>query len=390
MIVPDPQQAPQATLRRHGTLTVEFAYRLEFTHGAFEPGNPLLADTLVASGPGPAAAVVFADQGVLDRRPNLPHEVRHYLDQQPRRIAMCGEVWAVPGGEQAKNDRVVVDTILACIDRAHLCRQSYVICIGGGAVQDVVGFAAATAHRGIRLIRLPTSTLSQTDSGVGVKNGINAFSKKNYLGTFSVPWAVINDVGFLATLSDRDWRCGFSEVVKVALMKDAELFEQTAAAATRLAGRDWGSALPIIQRSCELHYEHIADGGDPFERTTARPLDFGHWAAHRLEQLSHFDLRHGEAVAIGVALDVVYSALSGFLDWDSAERIMRCLERLGFAVYDDHMADREALWTGIAEFREHLGGRLHISMLRGIGQGFEVHEIDRERMGQAVDYLARR
>src|SRR5690606_10496158 len=111
--------------------------------------------------------------------------------------------------------------------------------------------AAAIAHRGVRLVRMPTTTLAQADSGVGAKNGINGFGKKNFLGAFAVPWAVINDQAFLATVSDRDWRCGFIEAAKVALVKDAALFEELEVAATAIRRRDLAVAVPILERSAQ-------------------------------------------------------------------------------------------------------------------------------------------
>jgi 3-dehydroquinate synthase len=178
--------------------------------------------------------------------------------------------------------------MLQAMNAADLDRRSYVVAVGGGAVLDAVGFAAATAHRGIRLVRLPTSTLGQGDSGVGVKNGVNLFRKKNWLGTFAVPWAVINDARMLHSLSDRDFVCGFSESVKVAMLKDAAMFDQLCEVAERIRRRDMQAAWPMLRRSALLHLDHITRGGDPFEMQLARPLDFGHWSAHRLESMTDF------------------------------------------------------------------------------------------------------
>src|SRR5207342_1375288 len=170
-----------------------------------------------------------------------------------------------PGGEKVKNLPRYVKEILRAINDGGLCRHSYVVAVGGGAVLDVAGYAAATAHRGVRLIRVPTTVLSQDDSGVGVKNGINAFGKKNYLGTFAAPFAVINDADFLTTLSDRDWRSGISEAIKAALIRDAGLFDFIEQHAVRLKQRDMGVMKDVVSRSAALHYAHIATGGDPFE-----------------------------------------------------------------------------------------------------------------------------
>jgi 3-dehydroquinate synthase len=259
-----------------------------------------------------------------------------------------------------------------------------VLVIGGGAVLDAVGFAAATAHRGVRLIRFPTTTLAQADGGLGVKNGINVFGKKNFLGTFCTPWAVINDARFLTTLSDRDHRCGFSEAVKVALIKDASLFADLCADATSLAAREEEPTRRTVRRAADLHLRHIVEGGDPFELTVSRPLDYGHWSAHKLEQITRFELRHGEAVAIGVALDTLCSVGRGWLAPSSAGRVLSCLADLGFELDHEALSDTSSLLGGLEEFREHLGGRLTITLLREIGQPVDVHDMDATGVEAAV------
>ncbi|MHC5024146.1 MAG: 3-dehydroquinate synthase, partial [Planctomycetota bacterium] len=243
--------------------------------------------------------------------------------------------------------------------------------------------------RGVRLVRLPTTTLAQGDAGIGVKNGINAFGKKNFLGSFAVPWAVLNDARFLVTLPDRVWRGGLSEAVKVALLKDAALLDRLTNLAPALRRRD-AAALDSVLRPCaQLHIEHIVQGGDPFETRTARPLDFGHWSAHRLESLTGFELLHGEAVAMGIALDVVYSAVAGRLDWSDARRVLHCFQALGFSLYHEAMSDTGALLDGLEEFREHLGGRLTVTLLEGIGRPVDVHAMDVAAVRESVAFLAR-
>lgn len=250
---------------------------------------------------------------------------------------------------------------------------------------DMVGFAAAIAHRGIRHIRIPTTVLSQNDSGVGVKNGINAYGKKNFLGTFSPPAAVINDLAFLETLDDRDWRSGISEAIKVALIKDKGFFQWIVENAPALAERDMDAMSYLIVRCAEMHMEHIA-GKDPFETGSSRPLDFGHWAAHKLEHLTDYRVRHGEAVAIGIALDSTYSYLKGLLTADELERIIQVIRDLGFELYVPELSG-EVLLQGLQEFREHLGGRLTIMLLEKIGRGVEVHAMDTELIQEAAARL---
>jgi 3-dehydroquinate synthase len=247
------------------------------------------------------------------------------------------------------------------------------------------------AHRGIRLIRFPTTVLSQDDSAVGVKNGINAFGQKNYLGTFTPPFAVVNDSTFLTTLSDRDWNGGLAEAIKAALIKDHTFFAFIEERAHDLVARDMTAMEEVIRRSAALHLNHIATAGDPFEMGSSRPLDFGHWSAHKLERLTNPALRHGEAVAIGIALDTTYSHLSGFLAESDWKRVIALLRTLRLAVYAPELhhrvGDQPAILRGLDEFREHLGGRLTIMLLRAIGVPFDAHEIDKGVMLGSVEVL---
>jgi 3-dehydroquinate synthase len=314
--------------------------------------------------------------------------IRAFAQAHRDRLTMSGNIQICPGGEAVKNDIHIIERMLKCLNAADLDRRSYVIVIGGGAVLDAVGFAAAIAHRGIRLIRLPTTTLAQADSGVGVKNSINLFEKKNWIGTFAVPWGVINDEALLASLPDRDFRCGFSEAVKVSLLKDPEEFVRIEAWAERIRDRDMSAARPVIRRSAELHLEHITLGGDPFEALEARPLDFGHWSAHKLEPMTKFELRHGEAVAIGVAVDTVYSSLVHGLPAEDADRVLRCLVNLGAPLSHPALRDTKQLFQGLEEFRQHLGGRLTLTMLRRIGEKLDVHDVDQPKMLQAIAHVA--
>ncbi len=333
-------------------------------------------------------ALVVVDDGLVQHHPDLLNEIRTYVGSLPN-LRLVDELLVVNGGEKAKNDHAVVNSVLAAVERHGVDRHSYVIGIGGGAVLDAVGYAATIAHRGIRHIRIPTTVLSQNDSGVGVKNGINYVGKKNFIGTFSPPFAVFNDLSFLNTLSDREWRAGISEAVKVALIKDADFFEWIDQHAVDLFHRDEDAMAYLIYRCAELHLQHIA-GGDPFEFGSSRPLDFGHWSAHKLEQLSGFSVMHGEAVAIGIALDSNYSHLMGHLSATDAHRIVRLLRKLGLPVFHpllDIEGTDHPLLIGLDEFREHLGGKLTIMLLQGIGKGMEVNEMDADRVLAAAAML---
>jgi 3-dehydroquinate synthase len=379
-----------------GTVSVRYAHRIYFTRAVFSSENRVLADLLApVEKQRPTRALVVIDEGVAKSFPFLPDNIVAYFSSQSSTTRLVGPPVRVPGGEAVKNGRGLVDQLHHLIDQHGICRHSYLLTIGGGALLDAAGFAAATAHRGIRHIRFPTTTLSQADGGIGVKNGINAFGKKNFIGTFSPPFAVINDSVFLSTLPPAEKRAGLIEAVKVALIRDAAFFDQIEQLADALAREETGAMEQIIFRCAQLHFQHIAESGDPFEFGSARPLDFGHWSAHKLEQLSGFALSHGAAVALGVALDSLYSYKVGLLSRESLERILSLTSRLGFSVSDPLMQrqDTNGNWTvlqGLEEFREHLGGELTITLLQEIGRGIEVHEMDSQLIRESILDLAQR
>lgn len=371
-----------------GDVQVHFHYDVHFTTDLFAEANPTFRDVVLGrDGEGnrrPVRVMFVIEQEVEQSRPLRPAIERYF--RRHSSLALAGAPLIVPGGERAKNDPSLVETIRRAVNDRNVDRHSYIAVVGGGALLDVAGFAAATAHRGIRLLRIPTTTLSQNDSGVGVKNGINAFGKKNFTGTFAPAWAVVNDLRFLETLPDREWRAGIAEAVKVALIKDANFFESIEEMVPALAARDLEAMGRLIHRCAELHVRHICTSGDAFEMGSSRPLDFGHWSAHKLEQLTNYRLRHGEAVAIGLALDVTYSLLQGWISEDECRRVIDVLAGVGFALYDP-MLESPEVFQGLREFREHLGGELTIQMLRAIGEGFNVHEIDEDTMRRGVESL---
>jgi 3-dehydroquinate synthase len=363
---------------------VPFVHRVRFTHDVFGRDVAALIDLLEAADGQPARVQFWVDAHVAEAQPDLQQRIYALSRKHHDRISLAGNVQVVPGGEEVKNDIHILERMLKVFHAHDLDRRSYVVVIGGGAVLDAVGFATAIAHRGLRLVRLPTTTLAQADSAIGVKNAVNAFAKKNWIGTFAVPWAVINDAGLLATLPDRDFRCGFVETVKVSLLKDPVLFAELCELAPRIRNREMDVCLNVIRRSAEWHLQHITRGGDPFEALEARPLDFGHWSAHKLEVLTNFELRHGEAVAIGVAIDTVYSSLVAGLPEADAQRILGCLTGLGYELDCPQLQDEAALIAGMEEFRQHLGGRLTLTMLAGIGRPIDVHEVDSDLMHRAI------
>lgn len=368
---------------------VPYSFNIVFTQNLFSLDNKEFINFLSNFGDTSFQKKILflIDEGVAEKHPYLIESIKQYF-QGESQISLANEILVLPGGELVKNDTQYLDKTLLAINEYGIDRHSFVAAIGGGAFLDMVGYASCIAHRGVKHIRIPTTVLSQNDSGVGVKNGVNFLGKKNFLGTFSPPVAVFNDSNFLTTLSVRDWRSGISEAVKVALIKDLAFFEWLEENARAMADREMIVMNEQIFRSAALHTNHISSG-DPFEMGSARPLDFGHWAAHKLEYLSNFEIRHGEAVAIGIALDSIYSELLGLISEEDSTRIIRLLKTLGFTLYHESLAENDKLnlWEGLNEFREHLGGILTITILEKLGKGKEVHEVDFKLMKLAVDRL---
>lgn len=375
------------------SIQASWPLRVFFTEDVFAPANPVLKNALTDTAS--RKVLVVLDKALAQAQPNLSPQIGNYFSTDASGLQLVAPPILIEGGEHAKNSPAAVAEIHAQIDHHHIDRHSYLLAVGGGALLDVAGFAAATAHRGVRHVRIPTTTLAQADSGVGVKNGINAFGKKNFIGTFAPPFAVINDFNLLATLAPADQRAGYVEAVKVACIRDKKFFNEIERDAEKLAAFDPATMKYLIHRCAELHLNHIAGGGDPFETGSARPLDFGHWAAHKLEQLSRFQIQHGAAVAIGIALDVIYSRNLGLLGAPSAARILNLLEQLGFKLFTDELLATDGkgqlqILNGLEEFREHLGGELTVTLLQEIGHGIEVHEMNLPAIIAAIHELRQR
>jgi 3-dehydroquinate synthase len=377
-------------------ISVPFAFPVVFTSSAWEPGNRAIVDAISRLEPGRRhRALVVIDEHVAQAQPWLEPAIQAYFNAHADSMQLVAPPVVVTGGEAAKNDLVHTWDLLRHINDVGLDRQSFLIVIGGGAVLDTASFAAALAHRGIRVVRLPTTVLAQADSGIAVKNGVNLFGKKNFIGTFVPPFAVVNDTMALDTLQHRDKIAGVAEAIKVALLRSPDLFAYIERHRRNIGAGDREALSILVQRSTRLHLEHICGNGDPFELGSARPLDFGHWAAHKLESLTSHRLRHGEAVAIGMAIDLLYSCAKGFLDRISCERILLVLEAVGLPLWDSALNERAAngclaIIAGLQEFREHLGGELHVTLLRGIGDSFEVTDMDEALIAKVVEALARR
>jgi 3-dehydroquinate synthase len=372
---------------------VSFEYPVVFSRDIFCPANLTLLEVFERSpGRSPRRCVFYADANLVQASPDFLARVHRYFAAHAGRLELAGAPVVLAGGEVAKRDWTCVEPIVDRLIEAHLCRHSFVAVAGGGALLDAVGFAAALVHRGLRLVRLPTTVLAQNDAGVGVKNAIDYRGGKNLLGTFAPPFAVINDFEFIKTAPISAWRDGIAEAFKVAVIKDAVFFDDLCRMAADLARRRFAVMEELIYRTARLHLLHIQQSGDPFESNRAKPLDFGHWSAHQLEVMSGFQITHGQAVSVGLMLDATYAFLSGWLDADELARIRAGLRAADLPIWHPLMErrlpdGRLELLLGLDRFREHLGGELSVTLPHGLGAHREVSEMDGRQIEQALASL---
>ena len=372
------------------SFSVPYSFPIIFTRNAFSPANGAVAECIrTETGNGKRRVIVVIDSGMAAANSEVAACIEAYAVTYREIIDLVRPPVIVCGGEACKNGFDEVRKLHFLIKETGLCRHSCIVAVGGGALLDAVGFAAASAHRGIRLLRMPTTTLSQNDAGVGVKNGVNAYGRKNFVGAFAPPCGVIADFSFLDTLPARDRRSGIAEAVKVALIRDRSFFDRLWADRYRLAGFEPRAMERMIIEAARLHMEHIRTAGDPFESGSARPLDFGHWIAHKMEEVTVGQLRHGEAVAIGIALDATYSFRCGLITSRELQLLLDLLAAVGFRLHHPAL-DGIDLHAALREFREHLGGPLSLPLLNGIGSSIEADGINMNIYRECAISLAAR
>jgi len=274
------------------------------------------------------------------------------------------EVVVLPDGEEYKT----LDTtamILDALVRYRFSRDGVVLALGGGVVGDMAGFAAAIYQRGIDFIQVPTTLLAQVDSAVGGKTGINHPGGKNLVGAFHQPLCVLSDSDTLRTLPDRELSAGLAEVVKCALIADAQFFSWIEEHAAALLARDAGALNHVIRRSCEIKAEVVA--GDEREHGRRALLNLGHTFGHAIEvRAGYGQLLHGEAVGAGMAMAARFSQRLGWLPAPEVQRITALLEALKLPVVPPRVNADEFL-AAMAMDKKVLGGQIRLVLLPVLG-----------------------
>ncbi|HLF15634.1 MAG TPA: 3-dehydroquinate synthase, partial [Bacteroidota bacterium] len=303
---------------------------------------------------------------------------RHHGMVMQRMLLRSGVTFraiVLPGGERTKNRRSK-ESLEDLLIRSGAERSSVVAAFGGGVIGDLVGFTAATLFRGVRLIHIPTTLLSQVDSAVGGKVGIDHPMGKNLLGAFHHPEAVLIDPGFLRTLPEREYLQGMAEVIKYGLILDRRLFLRLKSSVRAIRSRNRTTLLPVIARCCALKGRVVA--ADERESGYRRILNFGHTVGHALEQASHYVIPHGMAVSIGMAAEAGISLGLGMITPADLADLLGLLGAYGLPVSVPRGIPRAAILRALSFDKKKSGGVVRFTLPRGIGRGVTGVEVPPE------------
>ena len=285
--------------------------------------------------------------------------------------------------------------VAALAQRQDLGRRDVMIAFGGGVCTDVVSVAASLTRRGIAHITVPTTLVGQVDAAIGLKGGVNFAGRKNYLGCFAPPETALINPRYLRTLPVRELRSGMAEIVKMALVRDRGLFEVIAAHGTSLIDSAFAApshvARYVIARSIQLMLEELEPNS--FEdKTLQRLVDFGHTFSSTLEERSSYALRHGEAVAVDMALTCELGARLGILDRGDCERILNAFAMLGLPV-TSAISTASSAADAVEVTRAHRGGSLNLVVPTTIGEGtfvVDAESVPPDMLAAAIEGLRAR
>jgi len=356
------------------------SYRVDVTAGVFDPEHRLLAEHL-------AGRQVQVFTGPTTNR-LYGRRLRNYLNVHLEPGSW--QVHEIRTGEKGKT-LAAVEHVCAVAKAAGLDRRGIMVGFGGGVTVDIVGFAASMFARGVDHLKLNTTLLSQVDVGVGVKTGVNALGGKNMLGAYYPATGSINDLALLRSLPAREIRCGLSEIIKMAIIADAELFE-VLEAQPRLFdtlpehGRVTDLQDRVVRRAMHLMLDQLHTNLREYD--LARLVDFGHTFSPVIEMTSMHRVAHGEAVAIDMALSARIATLLGLLAESDADRIVSALAAIGLPVHDRQTCTPVLMDGALQSARERRGRRLNLVLPTGIGTATFVDDVPAGVLATALAQLA--
>jgi 3-dehydroquinate synthase len=281
-----------------------------------------------------------------------------------------GETLTIPSGEKSKSRDSWARLTDELLER-RFGRDSGLIALGGGVTGDLAGFVAATYMRGLPYLQVPTTLLAMLDASVGGKTGVDTPRGKNLIGAFHPPAAVIADPLTLATLSDREYRGGLAEAVKHGLVADLAYFEWMEAEAPALTRRDPGTVARLVRRSVEIKAEVVS--GDERDSGRRSILNAGHTVAHALEQVSQYQLPHGEAVALGLIVECQLAERLGIAPAGVRGRVARLLARLGLPEHLPQGVASDAMLESMAGDKKNRGTQIRFALPSAVGH---IHKVD--------------
>ena len=306
-----------------------------------------------------------------------------YLDKVIKLLDKCNtEVTILPDGEQYKTletANIIFDALL----KAKFDRSATLIALGGGVVGDITGFAAASYQRGVNFIQIPTTLLSQVDSSVGGKTGVNHELGKNMVGAFHQPQAVIIDVDTLETLNDREFSAGMAEVIKYGLLGNVDFLLELEKNVDAIMNRDKNLIIDAVYRSCEDKANIVAE--DEFEHGKRSLLNFGHTFGHGIENvLGYGTYLHGEAISIGMYMAAKLSELEGNLSVDDVERVKNILTKAKLPCNIEGEVSSENLIKAMSIDKKAIDGNIRLVLLRSVGDSFITGSYSQENFNKVV------
>lgn len=287
-------------------------------------------------------------------------------------------VLQLPGGEAHKNIQTI-DLIFDVLLKEGHRRHTTLIALGGGVIGDMTGFAAACYQRGVAFIQIPTTLLAQVDSSIGGKTGVNHKLGKNMIGAFHQPRCVIIDTDVLATLPPREFHAGLAEVIKHALIADADFFVWLEKNIQDLLAQDSQILQEAIFRSCQIKARIVAL--DEKEQGLRAHLNLGHTFGHSLEHTLGYGVwLHGEAVAVGLVLAIKLSVAQGWIEADLIERLENLLKKIGLPIRFPPTCTPEQLLTAMLRDKKNNTQQIRLVLLKKLGEACITDTLNSEEI----------
>ena len=305
-----------------------------------------------------------------------------YLEEVRERLAgCCKEVvtFVFPAGEENKNLKTV-QALYETLILNHLDRKDLLVALGGGVVGDLCGYAAATYLRGVSFIQIPTTLLSQVDSSIGGKTGVDFDAYKNMVGAFHMPRLVYTNVKTLTTLSQEQFSSGMGEIIKHGLIKDAAYYQWLKDNREKIMARDLEACADMIERSDEIKREVVEK--DPTEQGDRALLNFGHTLGHAIEKLKNFELLHGECVAIGMVAASYLSYLRNMITEAQYRTICEMIQQMQLPTTVEGLTKEDIVSKNDKKMN---AGQIRFILLDDLGNAVMTDDVTDEELSQALD-----